>query len=86
MVKLSHLGLNPKFNIGVAFTVNYSFSGDNILIDSKTLFVTDFVNLKIKSVQSFEVAHRSRVYVRMFIGVSAYNCMSICVCTVFLKK
>jgi hypothetical protein len=24
--------------------------------------------------------------VRMFIGVSAHTCMSICVCTVFLKK
>jgi hypothetical protein len=60
--------------------------GDNVLINSKTLLVTDFVNLKIKPVQSFEIVHRDRVYMRMFIGVSTHTCMSICVCTVFLKK
>jgi hypothetical protein len=26
------------------------------------------------------------VYVRVFIGVSAHTCMSICVCTVLLKN
>jgi hypothetical protein len=63
--------------------------GDDVPIDSndsKALLVTDFVNLKIKPAQSFEGAHRDRVYVRVFIGVSARTCMSICVCTVFLKK
>jgi hypothetical protein len=32
--------------------------------------VTDFINLKIKLTWFFECAHRSRVYVRVFIGVS----------------
>jgi hypothetical protein len=48
--------------------------------------VTDFLNLKIKLAQSFGGAHRGSVCVCVFIGVSARTCMSICVCTVFLKK
>jgi hypothetical protein len=48
--------------------------------------MTDFVNLKIKPAQSFESAHRGRVCVRVFIGVSTHTCMSIYICTVFLKK
>jgi hypothetical protein len=42
----------------------------------------DFVNLKIKSIQSFKGAHRGRLYVRVFIDVSVYRCMSIYVCIV----
>jgi hypothetical protein len=58
----------------------------DVPVDSETLFVTAFVNLKIKPVQSFRGAHKGRVFVRVFIGVSARTCMSICVCTVFVKK
>jgi hypothetical protein len=61
-------------------------AGDDVPVDSETLLVTDFVNLKIKPVQSFGGAHRGRVCVRVFIEVSARTCMIICVCTVFLKK
>jgi hypothetical protein len=50
------------------------------------LLVTDFMNLKIKPAQSFDGAHRGRVCVHVFIGVSACTCVSTCVCTVFLKK
>jgi uncharacterized PurR-regulated membrane protein YhhQ (DUF165 family) len=46
--------------------------------------VTDFVNLKIKTAQSFRGAHSSRVCV--FIGMSAHTHMSICVYTMFQKK
>jgi hypothetical protein len=60
--------------------------GGVLPIDSETLFVTDFVNVKMKLAQCFGGAHRSRVYVRVFIGVRAHTCMSICVCTVFFKK
>jgi hypothetical protein len=60
--------------------------GDNVPVDSEALLVTDFVNLKIKPAQSFRCAHRSRVCMCVFIGVSIHTCMSICVCTVFLKK
>jgi hypothetical protein len=58
----------------------------DVPIDSETLFVTDFVNLKIKPVQSFRGGHMGRVCMCVFIGVSARTCISICVCTVFLKK
>jgi hypothetical protein len=60
--------------------------GGDVSIDSKMTLVTDFINLKIKPAQSFRCAHRGRVCVHVFIGVSAHTCMSICVCTVFLKK
>jgi hypothetical protein len=48
--------------------------------------MTDFVNLKIKLTQSFRDTHMNTVYVRVFIGMSARTCMSIYICTVFLKK
>jgi hypothetical protein len=72
--------------MNVVFTANIILVVGDVLIDSETLLVTDFMNLKIKSVQSFGGAHNSRVCVRIFIGMSARMCMSICVCTVFLKK
>jgi chorismate mutase len=48
--------------------------------------VTDFVNFKIKSAQSFECDHRDSVCMRVFIVVNAHTCMSICIYIVFLKK
>jgi hypothetical protein len=60
--------------------------GGDVPVDSDALLVTDFMNLKIKPTQSFGCAHRDRMCVRVFIGVSARTCMSICVCIVFLKK
>jgi hypothetical protein len=60
--------------------------GGGVSVDSETLLVIDFVNLKIKPAQSFEDTHRGRVCVRVFIGVSDRMCMTICICTVFLKK
>jgi hypothetical protein len=55
-------------------------------VDSETLLVIDFVNLKIKPAQSFEGTHRGMMCIRVLIGVNAHTYMSICVCTVFLKK
>jgi hypothetical protein len=60
--------------------------GDDIHIDSEALLIIDFMNLKIKSAQSFRGAHRGKLCVHMFIGVSAHTCMGIYVYTVFLKK
>jgi hypothetical protein len=40
--------------------------GADISVDTETLLMTDCVNLKIKPAQSFECAHRSKVYVRVF--------------------
>jgi hypothetical protein len=60
--------------------------GGDVVVDSETLSVADFVNLKIKPAQFFRCAHRGMVCLHVFIGVSAHMCMSIYVCTVFLKK
>jgi hypothetical protein len=38
-----------NLNMGVAFMVNYFLVGDNISINSETFLMTDFINLKIKS-------------------------------------
>jgi hypothetical protein len=48
--------------------------------------VINFVNLKIKSAQSFRDAHRDMICVRIFIEMSDHTCMNIYICTVFLKK
>jgi hypothetical protein len=58
----------------------------DVSVDSDALLVTNFMNLKIKPTQSFEGAHRGQMYMRVLIEVSAHTCMSICVCTVLLKK
>jgi hypothetical protein len=60
--------------------------GDDVPINSETLLIIDFINLKIKLTQSFKVAYRDMMYVRVFIEVSVHTYISICVCTVFLKK
>jgi hypothetical protein len=86
VVKLIHTDSNLRFDMGIAFTVNYSFSERRRPVDSETLLMTDFVNLKIKPTQSFRCAHRGRVCVRVFIWVNAHTCISICVYTLFLEK
>jgi hypothetical protein len=47
------------------------------------LLVIDFVNLKIKPAQSFRGDHTDRMYVRVFIEVSAHTYINIYVYTVF---
>jgi hypothetical protein len=59
---------------------------DDIFIDSETLLIIDFMNLKIKPAQSFGDAHIDRVCVRVFIWMNVRTCMNICVCSVFLKN
>jgi hypothetical protein len=59
---------------------------DDIPIDSKTFLMTDFVNLKIKSIQFFKYTHKGMIYVCVFIGMSIYTCMITYVYIVFLKK
>jgi hypothetical protein len=60
----------------------------DVSVDSEPLLIIDFMNLKIKPTQSFKGAHRDKVYMHVFIRVSAHIHMSICVCvcTMFLKK
>jgi hypothetical protein len=54
--------------------------GGDVLVDSDVLLVIDFVNLKIKSTQSFECAHIGRMCVRIFIEMSARTYMNILYC------
>jgi hypothetical protein len=72
VVELIHPGSNHRFDMNVAFTANYFFSGRRRPVNSKTLLVTDFVNLKIKSAQYFEGAHRGRVCVYVYRGECSY--------------
>jgi hypothetical protein len=58
--------------------------GGDVPVDSKTLLVTDFMNLKIKLVQSFKYTYRDNMYVHVFIWFSTYTYINIY--TVFLKK
>jgi hypothetical protein len=53
VVELIYPYLNLKFDMSVVFMANYSFSWRRHPLDSETLLMTDFVNLKIKSAQSF---------------------------------
>jgi hypothetical protein len=45
--------------------------GCNVPVDNEMLLLTDFVNLKIKSTQSFGSDHKVSMFVRVFIEVSA---------------
>jgi hypothetical protein len=78
VVKLTYPDLNHRFDILIIFTANYFSVGGDIPVDSKTLLVTDFMNLKIKPAQSFGCAHRDRVYMRAFIGISAHTYIIPC--------
>jgi hypothetical protein len=85
VVKLTHPDLNPRFDMGVVYLQLIILSVVyDVPVRSETLLMTDFVNLKIKSVQSFEYAHRDWMCVRVFIRMSACTYMSICIHTVFL--
>jgi hypothetical protein len=85
VVKLTHPDLNLRFNMSVAYLQLIILSVVcDVPVRSETLLMTDFVNLKIKSVQSFEYAHRDWVSVRVFIRMSACTYMSICIHTLFL--
>jgi hypothetical protein len=55
----------------IIFMTNYFLVGDDVFIDNETLLVTDFVNLKIKSVQSFRNTHRNKVC--MYIHIVKYS-------------
>jgi hypothetical protein len=67
VVELIHPDSNPRFDIDVVFMANYSFSGGDVLIDSDASLMTDFINLKIKSAQSFGCAYRDKMYTHVFI-------------------
>jgi hypothetical protein len=85
-MELIHSDSNPRFDMCVIFTANYSFSVRRRPVDGETFLMPDFMNLKIKSAQSFRNAHRDMMYVCIFIEVSTHTCMNTYIYTMFLKK
>jgi hypothetical protein len=50
---------------------------NDISVDSEMFLVTDFINIKIKSTQSFRNADRVRMYMHVFIEISTCIYISI---------
>jgi hypothetical protein len=61
-IKLSHTIIVP-FKIHIRIRLIILSVGDDVSVNSDALLVIDFVNLNIKSVQSFGGAHKGRMYV-----------------------
>jgi hypothetical protein len=60
--------------------------GDDVSVDNEILLLTDFMNFKIKSAQSFEDAHRGRVCVHVFVRMNDHIYIYICVCLYYILK
>jgi hypothetical protein len=50
----------------------FSVRGDHISVNSEAFLVTDFINLKIKPVQSFKDAYKGRMCVCVHRGECSY--------------
>jgi hypothetical protein len=57
----------------------------DVLVDSETLLVIDFVNLKIKPTQFFKGAHKDKVYICVYKSEYSYIYIYIYIYTVFKK-
>jgi hypothetical protein len=53
--------------------INYFLIGGDVPFDSDTLLVNDFMNLNIKSVQSFGCVHVGRMCMHISIKISAHT-------------
>jgi hypothetical protein len=60
--------------------------GGDVPIDSDAFLVSDFVNLKIKSAQSFEVAHRNRMCIYVNRDKCSYVYKYLCLYCICQKK
>jgi hypothetical protein len=58
---------------------------DGVFVDLEAYLVTDFENLKIKSVQSFG-DYKGMVCVHVFIWLSVRTCMNIYVCNILKRE
>jgi hypothetical protein len=67
VVELTHLGSILRFDTILYLWLIILLVRGNIPIDSETLLMTDFINLKIKLIQFFESAYRSRICTHVFI-------------------
>jgi hypothetical protein len=57
----------PRFNMSVVFIANYFLVEVDVFVNNESLLMIDFVNLKIKSAQSFRGGHRDMMCARVFI-------------------
>jgi hypothetical protein len=80
VVEPTHAGSNLRFNISVTYLRLIILLIGDVSVDSETLLVIDFVNLKIKSTQSFKCTYRGRMYTRVFIGEYSYVYEYLCLC------
>jgi hypothetical protein len=72
VVEPIHTDSNPRFDICIAFTANYSFSGRRRPHRQRCALGDRLRESKIKSAQSFRCAHKSRVYVCVHRGEYLY--------------
>jgi hypothetical protein len=63
----NHSVLNFRFDMIVVFTINYFLVGDNVSVDSEMFLITNFINFKIKSTQSFKNTHINMMCVYILI-------------------
>jgi hypothetical protein len=66
MVELIHSVLNSSFDVDVTFMFNYFSVGDDVFVDSKTFLMINFINLKIKSTQSFKYTYKYNIYIYIY--------------------
>jgi hypothetical protein len=60
--------------------------GGDVPVNSNTILMIDFMNLKIKLTQSFRNAHKGKIYIHIFIRMNTHTYISIYIYIVFLKK
>jgi hypothetical protein len=86
VVELIYLISNFRFDMCNIFMTNYFLMRCDVPIDNEILLVIKFLNLKIRSSQSFKIIHKSMVCVHVFIRISTHTYIKIYGYTVFLKK
>jgi hypothetical protein len=66
VVELIHSVLNSRFDVGVTFMLNYFSVRDDVFVDSKTFLMINFIDLKIKSTQSFKCTYKYNIYIYIY--------------------
>jgi hypothetical protein len=77
VAELIYLNLNFRFNVAVLYLWLIILSVINVVLSTVKHSLTDFMNLKIKLIQSFEGADKICAYI--FIEVSTHTYINICI-------
>jgi cyanate permease len=72
--------------MGVVFAANYSLIGRRRSRQQQSALGDRLHKSQDQVGSVFEGTHRIRVCIHMLIGVSAHMCMSMCICTMFIRK